>query len=60
MERTVTVRVWDRSYEINVYQRFKTVWIAVGDYMGDCIEVKVSTKGAAIKLWQDTARFKGN
>jgi hypothetical protein len=28
------VRVWDKPYEISVYQKSKLVWIAVGEYMG--------------------------
>ena len=32
MKRTVTV--WDKTYEITVNQKSKSVWVAVGDYMG--------------------------
>ena len=31
---TRTVNVWDKPYENTVYQESKSVWIAVGDYMG--------------------------
>ncbi len=35
-----TVRVWDELCEIDVYQKSKTVRIAVGSYMGVRIEAK--------------------
>lgn len=58
MERTVTV--WDRQYTIEVYQKSKTVWIAVGDYMGQRIEVKSRSSSSAAALWKDAASYKGN
>jgi hypothetical protein len=55
-----TVRVWDLPVEITVYQKSKSVWIAVGDYMGERLEVKSSSVSSAAKLWQDAAKYKGN
>jgi hypothetical protein len=40
-------------------QMSKTVWIAVGDYMGQRIETKGSSRGAAIKRWTEAARYRG-
>jgi hypothetical protein len=58
--RKQTVRVWDETQEITVYQKSKSVWIAVGDYMGERLEVKASSASSAGKHWHDAARYKGN
>ncbi len=55
-----TVEVWGKSYTVTTYQKSKTVWIAVGEYMGKRIEVKGRSKTTAIKRWQEATRFKGN
>lgn len=54
------VRVWDVSYEITVYQKSKSVWVAVGDYLGEWVEVKASSASSAAKHWQEAARYRGN
>ena len=46
-----TVRVWDKLQEITVYQKSKSVWVAVGGYKGERIETKASSATAAAKLW---------
>jgi hypothetical protein len=40
MTTNVTVQVWGKPHEISVYQKSKSVWIAVGTYMDEQIEVK--------------------
>jgi hypothetical protein len=62
MDRIVkqTVRVWEQLQEITVYQKSKSVWVAVGDYKGERLETKGSSESAAAKHWQDAARYKGN
>ena len=55
-----TVRVWDKPYTVTTYQKTKSVWIAVGEYMGETIQTKGRTKGAAVKRWKERAHFKGN
>ncbi|MEE8197638.1 MAG: hypothetical protein V3T69_10735 [Acidiferrobacterales bacterium] len=55
-----TVYVWEEPQKVDVYQKSKTVWIAVGTYMGKRIEVKGRSANAAITQWQDAARFMGN
>jgi len=55
-----TVRVHEELLKIIVYQKSPTVWIAVGDYMGERIEVKGSSVTTAEKWWADAARVKGN
>lgn len=54
------VLVWGKRHKISVYQKSKTVWIAVGEYMGHHIEVKSSSANAAANLWIDAARYRGN
>jgi hypothetical protein len=51
-----TVKVWGTSQEIDVRKRSKTVWIAVGDYMGQRIEAKGRTQSQAINKWLAAAR----
>ena len=55
-----TVEVWGKSYTVNTRQKSKSVWIAVGEYMGKMIEVKDRSKATAIKRWREAARYKGN
>ncbi len=54
-----TVEVWGKSYTVMTHQKYKTVWIAVGEYMGEAIQTKGRTKGAAVKRWRERAHFKG-
>lgn len=55
-----TVVVWGVAQKITVHQKSPSVWIAHGDYMGESIEVKRPTRGAACKGWADAARYRGN
>lgn len=55
-----TVLVWDKPQKINVYQKSKSVWIAVGVYMDKTIEVKGSSANSAMSHWSEAARYKGN
>ncbi len=57
---SLTVSVWSKTYEISVYQKSKTVWIAVGDYEGHRIEVKGRTQTQAVASWREAARYRGN
>jgi hypothetical protein len=52
-----TVYVWAIPHVITVYQKSGTVWVAVGDYRGERIEVKGSSANVAAK-WVEAARFK--
>jgi hypothetical protein len=60
MSETITVMVWDKPHEVAVRQYSKSVWIAAGDYMGKRIEVKNTSRGAAIKRWREAAEYQGN
>jgi hypothetical protein len=57
-ERTHKVNVWSLEVEITVYHQYETVWIAYGDYMGERIQCKGLTRGAAISSWIEAARRK--
>jgi hypothetical protein len=39
-----TVNVWDKPHEIAVYQKSKSVWVAVGEYMCERVEVNGRTE----------------
>jgi hypothetical protein len=57
---THQITVWNKTIEVSVTQSSKSVWIAVGEYMGERIETKDATQGSALKRWQEAARYKGN
>jgi hypothetical protein len=57
-ERTHKTKIWSREVEITLYHQYETVWIAYGDYMGERIQCKGSTKGAAISSWIEATRRK--
>jgi hypothetical protein len=59
-ERQRKVLVRGKSHDVSVYQKSKSVWIAVGDYMGARITVQDRSEGAALKRWQETAHYMGN
>ena len=54
------VIVWDKPHEITVHQKSKSVWIAVGEYMGERLEVKRSSATQATSAWREAARYRGN
>jgi len=52
-----TVQVWAIPHVISLYQKSKTVWVAVGDYMGERIEVEGSSANVTAK-WVEAARLR--
>jgi hypothetical protein len=54
-----TVEVWDKPCKVSVEQKSKTVWVAVGDYMGNSIRVEDRSARTALRRWQEAARYKG-
>jgi len=52
-----TVHVWAIPHVITVRQKSEAVWVAVGDYMGERIEVEASSANVTAK-WVEAARFK--
>lgn len=60
ISRNHKVNVWDKPHEVTVYQKSKSVWIAVGEYMGERLEVKGRNESQALSVWREAARYKGN
>ena len=54
-----TVYVSAIPHVITVHQKSKTVWVAVGDYMGERIEVEGSSANVTAK-WVEAVRFRDN
>ncbi len=54
-----TVEVWGKSFTVVTRQKSKSVWIAVGNCMGERIESQGRSKGAAVKRWKERAHSKG-
>ena len=44
------VKVWGKPCSVTVYRESKSVWVAVGDYMGESIRVQDSSKGGATRI----------
>jgi hypothetical protein len=56
----ITVKVWGESCSIQVEQWSKSVWIAVGDFMGEHHISKGRSEAAAVTAWEAWARRKGS
>jgi hypothetical protein len=54
------VDAWGERCEITVYRKSKTVWIAVGEYLGEQIETKGSSYRTAVARWRESARYRGD
>ena len=57
MERTV--EVWGKRVSVTVYQKSKSVWEAVGQYMDETIRTTDRSESTALKRWQEAAKYKG-
>jgi len=55
-----TVEVWDKPCTVSAHQESKSVWVAVGDYMGESIKVEDRSERTAVMRWCNAARYKGN
>jgi hypothetical protein len=56
-----TVKMEDQWIEITVSQRWRTVWVASGDYLGKHYETQLhATRTSAIRAWQKMARYHGH
>jgi hypothetical protein len=60
IRREHSVTVHGTPCTLLVYQRSKSVWIAVGFYMDERIETKDSRERAAINRWIAAAALKGD
>lgn len=57
MERRVLV--WNTQCTVSVEQMSKSVWVAVGDYMGETIRTQDRSEATALKRWREAAQYKG-
>ena len=55
-ERKVYVR--NTGHTISICRQSAAVWVAAGEYMGELLETRGPTQGAAIRLWIRVARHK--
>ncbi len=55
-----SVMVWNKPCRVAVFQESKSVWIAVGMYLGDRIEAKDRSEATALKRWREAATHRGN
>ena len=53
-----TVTLGDKPHHVTVSQKSESAWIAVGEYMGERLEVKGGTDSQAIGSWRDAAKYK--
>lgn len=56
------VKVWEgeEPIEITLVKKSKTVWVAVGEYMGKRVEVQGRTANSAASVWRDAAHYRSN
>jgi hypothetical protein len=54
------VKVWEQQCRISVHQKSKSVWIAVGNYLGERVEVKGRSETQAVSAWREAAQYRGN
>jgi hypothetical protein len=54
------VKIWGKTFTVKVYQKSKSVWIAVGDYMGKNISAQDRSESAALTRWREAATYQGN
>jgi hypothetical protein len=55
-----TVFVWDEPCTVTVRRKYKTGWVAAGEYRGTTITVADQTEDAAVKRWREAAQHSGN
>jgi hypothetical protein len=60
IQREHPVTIHGTPCTLIVYQRSKSVWIAVGYYMDERIETKDSRESTVIERWVEVAKFKGD
>jgi hypothetical protein len=60
MKRAVKVWNGEEPCGITLVQKSKSVWIAVGIYMGKEVRVQGRTANSATALWRDAAHTKSN
>jgi hypothetical protein len=57
-EQERKVYVGNTGHTISIRKQSAAVWVATGEYMGERLETKGPTQGAAVRLWIRVARYK--
>jgi len=52
---TRTIDVLGKPHEVNVQRKYKSVWIAVGEFQGRRIQVTERTETEVVVAWVATA-----
>jgi hypothetical protein len=53
---TRIIQLSGRPQEINVQRKYKSVWVAAGEYRGRRIEVKGRSESLAVAAWIASAK----
>lgn len=56
----VRVIVWDKPYDLEVYQKSKSAWTAHGEYMRERHSTEDRSARTAAARWREWAEYKGN
>jgi hypothetical protein len=48
---TRTIDFLGKPHEVNVQRKYKSIWIAVGEYQGRRIQVQERTENQAMAAW---------
>jgi hypothetical protein len=56
LEQERKVYVGNTGHTISIRRQSAAVWVAAGEYMGERLETKGPTQGAAVRLWIRVAR----
>jgi hypothetical protein len=54
------MEVWGKDHAVRVYQRSKSVWVAVGEYAGEQLRSTGSSASSAASNWREAAHYKGS
>ena len=52
------IKIWEKPHAVSVHRESKSVWVAIGDYMGESIRVQGRSESAALRHWCEAARNK--
>jgi hypothetical protein len=58
LEQERKVYVGNTGHTISIRRQSAAVWVAAGEYMGELLETRGPTQGAAVRLWIRVARYK--
>ena len=53
------IKVHEKPNKVVARQKSKTVWVAVGYFLGERIEVAAATESSVLAAWHEAARSRG-